>query len=538
MNLSVKSFGQLAVSAIALFFFSCSEETSPLGFKNPDPKFQNRFVEIPLTSSVILLDSVRTSNADAVNDLNRLIVGKHNDPLFGEVMASAFTQVYPVSNLIDLSSESKPADDKENDSLEFQSIELRLLVDYYAYGAQSKTTQTFKVHRLTEKIPASYSVTTSSTAGGQQKPVDLVTNYKKTYFNKSVATAEATAIGTGSIEVDYDKFATELSDDTFDSLVVTTPLDNAFGQEIFDLMNTEAFRDSILLKPSKFMDLFKGIVITPENSDKVIRFYLPGSSIRITYKDTGVTGKVHTLDIALGTSSIFGLVSFNEIKSNRGSTALDGLNNFFEPFEPVDGRRYIQAGTGIVTKIDFSKFLEFADTIDQMLINSAEFVITEVETPGSYTPPSNLAVKLINSNNRFKKISYPGRGSMYSKDVEDINLYQGFVNFDRNNYFTTAQGIPFDSTMNIVNDVGSFLTLNYSSDEKSYRGTAGLFFQKLFEKDEAKTPFTQAILLPYSPSRSSSIAYGVHIAGKSLNRTAFDQEKIVLRIYYTVPTVE
>jgi hypothetical protein len=126
MNLSVKSFGQLASVAVALFFFSCSEETSPLGFKNPDPKFENRYIEIPVTSSVILLDSVRTSNGDASNDLNRLIVGKHIDPIFGEVTASAFAQIYPSSNLVNLepTGTATPNVD-ENDSLVFVSAEIR-----------------------------------------------------------------------------------------------------------------------------------------------------------------------------------------------------------------------------------------------------------------------------------------------------------------------------------------------------------------------------------------------------------------------------
>jgi hypothetical protein len=367
--------------------------------------------------------------------------------------------------------------------------------------------------------------------------VELTTNYKRTYFNKSIAAYDPTPLATITKEVDYDKFANEATDETLDSLVYTAPV-NAFGEEIFELMNTKLQRDSLSSRPSTFLSRFRGLVIKPGDSDKIIRFYLPGSAVRIRYKNITGTDKEYTLDIPLGTSPVFGLVSFNAISNDRSGTVLDGLNNFFEPFEPTDGRRYIQAGTGIATKIDFSKFLEFSDTIDRMLINSAEFVIKDVETPGAYTPPTSLIVKLIKDNNRFKKISYPGRSTQYTRDVQSINLYQGFVNFDRSNYFTTASGIPFDSTLNIVNDIGSFLTLNFSSTDNTYSGTAGLFFQKLFEKDESKLPFTQAILMPYTPTRSSSLAYGVHSAGKSLNRTAFDPEKIVLRIYYTIPTVQ
>ena len=47
--------------AVALFFFSCEDETSILGFKNPKKKFQVGFVDIPLnTSSILVVDSLIT----------------------------------------------------------------------------------------------------------------------------------------------------------------------------------------------------------------------------------------------------------------------------------------------------------------------------------------------------------------------------------------------------------------------------------------------------------------------------------------------
>ncbi|RAW03367.1 DUF4270 family protein [Pseudochryseolinea flava] len=534
MNLSVKSFGQLAVLAVALFFFSCSEETSPLGFKNPNPKFQSRFVEIPVTSSVVLLDSVRTSNGDASNDFNRMIVGKHIDPIFGEVSASATAQIYPLTNLVNLAKKDSLT---LNDSLVFVSAEIRLLVDYYVYGAQSKTTQTYNIYKLSESLPSSTIDTIRTTAGGQQKPVEFITSRRRIYFNKSSIPHHATPIATASVEVDYDKYITEANDETLDSTFVTATLDNAFGQELFTLMNSKVFRDTIAEAPKIFMDVFKGIAIVPQTSDKIIRFFLPNSTIRLTYKDKR-KNTIYRTDIGLGNHSLFKLVSYNAIEGDRAGTTLDGLTNFYQPFEPADDRRYIQGATGVATVVDFSKVLEFADTIDQMLVNSAELVIKNIEEPGIYSPPSTLIVKIINDNNRFKKISYQGRNSDYTKEVANLNLYRGYVNFDRQNSFSTANGVPFDSTLNIVNDLGNFLTLNYSQTNKSYVGSAGLFFQSLLQKDEAKTPYTKVLLTPYSPTSSTTIPYGFHTAGKTLNRVSFDKDNIVLRIYYTIPTVE
>ena len=62
MNLWAKRIKLLSALAGVLFFFSCQEESSILGYKNPNSKFKVSYVEIPIESSVLLRDSLRTSN--------------------------------------------------------------------------------------------------------------------------------------------------------------------------------------------------------------------------------------------------------------------------------------------------------------------------------------------------------------------------------------------------------------------------------------------------------------------------------------------
>ncbi len=175
MNLSAKSFGQLAVFAVALFFFSCNDETSIVGYKNPIPKFRSSYVEIPVTTSVLMFDSVRTSNIDANNDINRFLLGKYNDPLVGPVTSTVYSQFMASALPVD------------KDNLEFESIELQLFVDFYLYGSEGATTQQFTVYQLTEDLPYSRSTTISSSAGGQQKPVETTYHFKKYYNAESEA---------------------------------------------------------------------------------------------------------------------------------------------------------------------------------------------------------------------------------------------------------------------------------------------------------------------------------------------------------------
>ena len=93
MNLWANRIGQLTTLAVALFFFSCEEETSTLGYKNPNSKFKVSYVEIPIESSVILRDSLRTSNFAYSGEPNRLMVGSYTDEVFGQIEASSITPI-------------------------------------------------------------------------------------------------------------------------------------------------------------------------------------------------------------------------------------------------------------------------------------------------------------------------------------------------------------------------------------------------------------------------------------------------------------
>ncbi len=61
----------------ALFLMACEDENSLLGFRNPNRKFTVDFIDIPLTSSVLLIDSVRSDNQQAGQ--SRLLAGRYFD---------------------------------------------------------------------------------------------------------------------------------------------------------------------------------------------------------------------------------------------------------------------------------------------------------------------------------------------------------------------------------------------------------------------------------------------------------------------------
>src|SRR5688572_1982742 len=233
MNLWANRIGQLALSLVALFFFSCEDEASVLGFKNQNQKFDVSYIEIPIESSVLLLDSQRTSNFVFQTETNRLLIGQYTDDKFGPVSANGYTQFFTNS------AAKLPAD------VIYDSVSLQLVLDFYHYGStDALTSQSISVYEVDE---------------------DLKYENRRNYFNKSDVLVKSSPLGSKTFTVspkDLDSYATDNSDTT---ILVKVPLDKAFGQRIFDnailYRDSETTNDSTFKVFSEFTKLFKGLSI-------------------------------------------------------------------------------------------------------------------------------------------------------------------------------------------------------------------------------------------------------------------------------------
>lgn len=482
MNLWAKRIGQLVIP-VALFF-SCEDEAKLLGYKNPNTKFEASYVEIPIESSVLLLDSQRTSNFTFTNETNRLLVGQYIDEKLGTVSATAYTQFFTSSSA------------KLPTAVTYDSVTLQLVLDYYNYGSrQPGTDQTISVYELSEGL-------------------EFTT--RRNYFNTSEAQINSFPLGSKTFPVDPDSldyYAKNQNDSTFR---VNLKLDQAFGQRIFE--TAEKWRDysvnadSAYIKFSSFTELFKGLAIKSDNGDKILGIS-PLSTVRVHYhKDTTNS----TLDLG------FSLVTnFTQIKGDRSATELAGLTQYSTDFYPSNDLRYIQAGTGIYTKVDLGKFFEFADTVPNVVITSAQLVIDGLQQP-SLAPPSNLIVRLLNENNVTEKY-----GRKNSQDNSDIILYNpafpahtGTLRYDAGPSVVNES----DSSFYVLGDQSPFMV--YSSDNNSFSGNYALFFQQLTLQVENRRRFQYYVIGPSVPLPNT----------KSVNRAVFPKDGIKLRIYYTKPT--
>jgi hypothetical protein len=454
---------------VALFFFSCEEETTFLGFP-ADQRFNVYYTEVPVLSSVYLHDSVVTSNyyTDA---LSRFLVGKYDDELFGSVSTSCYAQFSRLGTL--------------PDSLTFgiyDSISIQLAFDLnYLYGSNTVTPQEIAVFELDETLDRYDSLTP--------------------YFSHSTAAVKPTPVGGKVYQVDPELFKEIVDDDVDTTLSIRFKLDDELGTRVFQ--EVVQYRDS---SASFFYEYFrnkvKGLSIAPVQGDKIIAFNPANTQSKII-----LHFHINKRDsIVLGFNS---LTSFNHIESDRSATELSALAERYDDVDLSQG--YVQNGVSVLTRLDFSRFFEMADTIPAMIINSAELVIGNVvEPPTNQLPPTNMILRILNSENRFKVDST-------EQDALDIARYN----------FTVGSRSSGTGSYIILDDSRrAALTLPYSSSDKKYNGFLTLFLQELYKNYKNNGPlFSTVALFPSSPT-----------IGKTVNRVAFNKDAIKLRIYYTLPT--
>lgn len=409
------------------------------------------------------MDSLRTTNLKG--ETSRLLAGNYVDPVFGSTQAQALMQ-YRSSNI----STVIPA------SAVYDSVVLQIAFDFYSYGSIGETAQTFNVHEVTTEL-----------------------NLPQGYFFNSDVSVGPVPIGTSTVKVNHDFFKKEFEDTDADSVFTTRiKLSDGFGQRLYEAVDPE---DVNYTDFELFKGAFKGLAILPEQSDKIVGLNPSdlNSSLILYYHD-GDSKKTLSFVFSQG-------VTFSKILTDRSSTELSGLDQFHTDFDP-GLKRYLQGGTSIITKLDFSKFYEYMDTVSNIIINSAEIEISGIETSPNFKNPRGLSVSMLRLNNRFKTFTN-------AQDTVD------FINF--NGTLTLGDELKFF----IAKDEGQgqIFSLNYSSTNSRYSGFPTLFFQRLFDLKTIQYPHWA--LRPSDPQ-----------PGKSVDRLVFPKDKIKLKIYYTRSTLD
>lgn len=470
MSLWVRQTGRLIIAG-ALFFLSCEEDITLLGYK-ADQRFGVHFWEIPLESSLLLVDSLRTSNLS--QETNRLMIGRYTDDLLGEVSTGLYTQYYRNGSLPDSLSFAT-----------FDSVSLHLVYDEYFYGSRDNTFQEYVVHELDEELVN-------------------VLEANPIYYNNSTKQL-GPQIGSKSFTMDPVLLEDAVENELDTTYIRIIPLEASFGQRLFDAaalaQNATTPEDSTYIKLGEFVKEFKGISVQTVQGDKVYGLDPRNDEFKIVvhfHMDT----KRDSLLLTFGN-----LAGYSTILSEKTGSDLEGLTNFYEPFLPASGNRYLQNGVGIVTKIDLGNFINHPghDTIPAMIINSAELRIDDVAIqPKGQPSPTSAVLRILGDDNKFRII----------KNMQDTIALSGY-NQTVNSGFT------------VLDDArrGDQLVVGYNAEDKTYSAFMTLFLQELYKKRTTGPLLSTMAIFPISPAM-----------GKSVNRSSFHQDNIKLRIYFTVPT--
>ena len=275
---------------------SCSEDTPTYAvgdewiYSNTKVLF---FDTLTVASSSFKFDSISVTGSP------RLLIGSYHDQEFGLVKSKVFTQLYSMDFTID------------NDAV-YDSIAIILKYDGYVYN-DTLQLQQFMVHRVLEEI----------------KP------HEDYFYNTTSFKYSSETIGTRSFNPRPGQK---------ESLHIK--LDDSFGKQLYDNLQQKDITNS-----GEFLEEYQGLLFDADDSNTAILGFSPESLLRIYYTIPNENDDIEgTLDLPFSTTN-----SFHNISSNFSDTFFDTIEDqtTYLSSSCTNNQIFIQAGTGIATRIDF-----------------------------------------------------------------------------------------------------------------------------------------------------------------------------------------
>lgn len=337
----IKNTGLLFLAFCLLF--SC-EKSGDFGFGSDEVSPVEFLVyEAPINSSVVILDSILTY------DLNFGLIGSINDSDFGKVDATTYSRLNLRKQILRGISSDAVLD----------SVKLNIRVGYI-YNSTNKEVN-LKVYKLAERLKDTVYITS----------------------NSSPITNELIVEGT-------------FTADNLDS-IYSLDVNPTFANNLFELMRAD---DASIATQDSFESFFPGLAFkTSGLNNNIFGIRLDAiSNITFYYRDLDNNG-----DVNLATTHVltFGdLIHYYGLEIDRTGSQLDGLNEVSTEYTPASDLRYIQAGVGILTKLDISALENFSEQNPGSIINSAQFKIGPIQDlPAGVNPPNVLLLLLTDSEN-------------------------------------------------------------------------------------------------------------------------------------------
>ncbi len=317
---------------------------------------------LTIKSSTVLIDSIYTGSP------NVLLIGAYYHPVLGLSESAAFTQV---SNIDTLFAKSTSV---------YDSLTLRLA--YAGFQGDTTKSQTLSMYRLLDSL-----------------------NRGTDYFANSSARIDPTLLGRFTFTPRPIRSKAMNGDSVrFDTLRFR--MSDTFGKELLS-----KYADvTVAAGSSGFRNYFPGMYIksTASTPGAMIAFNPGYSRMTLHFHNPGDTTKYY-MDYYFSLSNALYpeiLARFNQIKSTKSGTlaSLQNPGNILSSFK-TSGLTYIQAGTGIATKVEFP-YLSNLKGNRNVAVNKAELVLTAADNIDLQQTVGQLSIVETNATNRTLRNSY------------------------------------------------------------------------------------------------------------------------------------
>jgi hypothetical protein len=429
--------------ALALLIFAC-EDPGEIGLElNPENGlFVAKYQGIPLDNSVILFESMVTDNAtriDSFNNINsggRLLVGSFENQQFGKFSSKAFAGVYL----------GKVGFSNESGNYIFDSLIFNIKVDYL-YGNSLLGNKRISIHELSDTLDLDTIYRTNNTSPYQQEAVGT--------FDFDLSTLDTVWIDT----------------------VLTTRLSDELG---IRFLEEARVNDITFANNNDFRKFFSGFAFVADDMNDMVTGIIPENArsfLRLHFHDTKDTTFLDLIFQDLDTLEGNLTKYYNNITLDRTGTPLQNISDFHTDFETANDLSYIQASTGVFTKMTLQPYFDFLDTVEHLVINRAEIEIPVELYTDNTIPSSPLDIYVIDENNRFIEQFVPGRPQPNYKTI-------GKLSFKKD---------PNENTGKYAGDLTQYvqnLTSGEASDLNFLLGQASLWnsvlsiHQSVIKKDE------------------------------------------------------
>lgn len=328
--------------------------------------------------------------------LSKIFEGKHTSSDFGIITAHSYLDFNPPSYDKSIFSADAAVE------VRFDSITLVLRYDDYSYGDTTQM-QTINIYKLRQTIELDdkSQLYTTSTVPVESEP--WITHH----FHRPEEQWENDSI-------------------------LELRLPDEFGLELIGLMNVQS---DLLETYNNFRDYFKGIKLTPGNSDNaaVNSFRLDNEYpiIRIYYTTIGsVTTEENKIDMIANTT-----YAFSQIEADRSNTLLQSLS-YNSPLFSIESENkiFLQGLTGLYAKVSFPDLNEILKLGKLVIISSAIlYVIPVLGSYNGFAPlPSNLALNYLGEDGKALDIYVDPStvtvqsGTLVEDKIFNLNTYYAF----------------------------------------------------------------------------------------------------------------